>query len=72
MTYKLKHKNLTKPFLGNAGLNMDILMPYLILENDNDNDNILLMVMMNSLTGGLDTAEGKLAIFRKEYSQNPK
>ena len=37
---------------------MDTLLPYLIAQNEDDSEDVMLMVMMNSMTGGLDTADG--------------
>ena len=43
---------------GNNGLDLDIIMPFILMENDSETDNLLLMVMMNSITGGMDSADG--------------
>ena len=41
------------------------MLPYLLMEEESDEDNIMLMVMMNSMTGGLDTAEGEFLTARR-------
>ena len=43
---------------GNNGLDLDVIMPFILMENDSDTDNLLLMVMMNSITGGMNSAYG--------------
>ena len=43
---------------GNTGLDLDLMLPYLLMENESETDNLLLMVMMNAITGGMDTAHG--------------
>ena len=43
---------------GNNGLDLDVIMPFILMENDSDLDNLLLMVMMNSITGGMNSADG--------------
>ena len=43
---------------GNRGLDISTMLPFLLMEEDSDSDN-LMMVMMNSMMGGLDQPEGK-------------
>merc|ERR1712150_2813 len=43
---------------GNNGLDMNLMMPMLMMDNDSDGDNLLNMVMINSMMGGMDTADG--------------
>merc|ERR1711935_845741 len=44
---------------GNNGLDMNTMLPFLLMGNeDSDSDNVLLMVMMNSMTGGMDSPQG--------------
>ena len=43
---------------GNRGLDLTTMMPFLLMEEESDSDSLLLMVMMNSMTGDLDSQEG--------------
>jgi len=49
---------------GNRGLDMSTMIPFLLMEEDSDSDNLMMMVMMNSMMGGLDQPEGKLGLTR--------
>jgi len=43
---------------GNRGLDMNTVLPFLVMDAASDNDDRLLMVMINSMTGGLDSSDG--------------
>ena len=43
---------------GNNGLDMNTMMPFLLKDESSDSDNLLLMVMMSSMTGGMDYSDG--------------
>ena len=44
---------------GNNGLDIDLIMPYLVLKDEsNDDENLLLMVLMNSVSSELDSEDG--------------
>ena len=46
---------------GDKGVSLDLLMPYLMMMTDTDTDNSLLtMVLLSSMTGGLNTNQGLL------------
>ena len=42
---------------GNTGLDMNTMLPFLLIDDSSDSDNLLLMVMMSSMTGGMDSAD---------------
>ena len=37
---------------------MNTMLPFLLMEGEEDGDNLLLLVLMNSMSGGLDSSEG--------------
>ena len=37
---------------------MNSMLPFLLMDSDSEDDSMLLMVLMNSMTGGLDSADG--------------
>ena len=43
---------------GNNGLDTNAIMPFLLMDDLSDSDNLLLMVMMSSMTGGMDSSDG--------------
>ena len=43
---------------GNDGLSFDTMIPFLLMENSSEQDELMLMVLMNSMTGGLESPEG--------------
>ena len=43
---------------GNNGLDMNTIMPFLLMDDSSDNENLLLMVLMSSMTGGMDSSGG--------------
>ena len=50
---------------GDKVVGLDLMMPYLMMLTDNENDNSLLtMVLLASMTGGLNTPQGIVHIPR--------
>ena len=50
---------------GDKVVGLDLMMPYLMMLTDNENDNSLLtMVLLSSMTGGLNTPQGIVHITR--------
>ena len=43
---------------GNNGLDINFIMPYLLLNDARDEDNLLLMILMNAISGELDSEDG--------------
>ena len=43
---------------GNRGLDMNVMLPFLLMDDASDKDNLLLLVLVNSMTGGMDTTAG--------------
>ena len=43
---------------GNNGLDMNSMMPFLLMDDSSDSDNLMMMVLMSSMTGGMDTSDG--------------
>ena len=43
---------------GHNGLDMNTMMPFLLMDDSSDRDNLLLMVMMSSMSGGMDSSDG--------------
>ena len=43
---------------GNNGLDINSMMPFLLMDDSSDSDNLMMMVLMSSMTGGMDTSDG--------------
>ena len=43
---------------GNNGLDMNAMMPFLLMDDSSDSDNLMKMVLMSSLAGGMDSSDG--------------
>lgn len=43
---------------GNRALDMNIMLPFLLMDDATENDNLMLLVLMNSMTGGMDHMDG--------------
>ena len=43
---------------GNNGLDMNSMMPFLLMDDSSDSDNLMMMVLMSSMTGGMDSSDG--------------
>ena len=43
---------------GNNGLDINSMMPFLLMDDSSDSDNLMMMVLMSSMTGGMDSADG--------------
>lgn len=43
---------------GNRGLDMNVMLPFLLMDDASDKDNLFLLVLVNSMTGGMDTTAG--------------
>ena len=43
---------------GNNCLDINTRMPFLLMDDTSDSDNLLRMVMMSSMTGGMDSPDG--------------
>ena len=37
---------------------MNTMLPFLMMDSESEDDSLLMMVLMNSMTGGLDSADG--------------
>ena len=43
---------------GNNGLDMNSMMPFLLMDDSSDSDNLMKLVLMSSMTGGMDSSAG--------------
>ena len=43
---------------GNNGLDINAMLPFMLMDDSSDDDNMLLMVMLSSMFGGMDSADG--------------
>ena len=43
---------------GNNGLDINSMMPFLLMDDSSDSDNLMMMVLMSSMTGGMDSSDG--------------
>ena len=44
---------------GNNAFGIQSILPFMLLEDATEEDNLLLMVLMSSMTGGMDNAQGQ-------------
>ena len=43
---------------GSNGLDINTIMPFLLMDDSSSSDDLLFMVMISSMTGGMDSADG--------------
>ena len=43
---------------GNNGLDINSMMPFLLMDDSSDSDNLMKLVLMSSMTGGMDSSAG--------------
>ena len=43
---------------GNTGLDINSMMPFLLMEDSSDSDHLMKLVLMSSMTGGMDSSAG--------------
>ena len=44
--------------MGNSPVGMDMILPFLMMDQQDSDSNLLLMVMLNSMTGGMNSQQG--------------
>jgi hypothetical protein len=47
-------------FMGNQPIGLEMILPFLMSEEKNEDSEMLMMVLMNSMTGGMNTQVQKL------------
>ena len=45
---------------GNNAFGIQTILPFMLLDDATEDDNLLLMVLMSSMTGGMDNSQGKI------------
>ena len=43
---------------GNSAFGLQSILPFMLLDDATEDDNLLLMVLMSSMTGGMDHSQG--------------